>query len=468
MTDNRIVIVGTDGLLEDDAKLTWNGSILTVTGNVSVSNTIGITGAATFSNNVVISDLTDNRLVVVGTSGILEDDTNLTWDGSILTVTGNVSVSNGVTFSNTFDVTGAVTLANTLDVTGELTLSNNVIISDLTDNRIVIVGTNGLLEDDASLTWDGSILTVTGNVSVSNGATFANTMGVIGAVALANTLGATGAVTFANTMGVIGAVALANTLGATGAVTFANTLEVTGESTFNSNVNVTGSANVSQAIYVGANVSFTTDTIALGDVSVNTTIISNNITTNTAVFHDRVSVGNILTNTVITSSQLQVNSIFVANTTKVEANSLLIGLKGLDVSGTSDLAQIIEKANLVSAAPTSPLTNIDVLSGSVVFYLNAMTANIGLNFRGNASTSLNNLLSVGDSITVAVIVLNGATSYYPTAYTIDTGVSVAPKWQGGLTPTSGTSSAYDIYTYTIMKYNAAPLYHVFATQSFFL
>ena len=50
-------------------------------------------------------------------------------------------------------------VAGTAEVTGETTLSS-VIVSDITDNRIVIGGTSGALEDDANLTFDGSILTV--------------------------------------------------------------------------------------------------------------------------------------------------------------------------------------------------------------------------------------------------------------------------------------------------------------------
>jgi hypothetical protein len=265
----------------------------------------------------------------------------------------------------------------------------------------------------------------------------------------------------------VGNAEFSNTVTVTGATTLSNTLNVTGQTTLSSNLNITASANLSQTLYVGANVIVNTSTIHVGNSTVNTVITGGVTTTNTGNFIDRVSVGNASTNTVITSSQLQVNSIFVANTTKVEANSILIGLKGLDVTGTSDLAQIIEKANLISSAPTTPATNIDILNGSVVFYLNNMTSNFTINFRGNSTTTLNSLLATGDSLSIALIVSNGTTSYYPTSYTIDTSVSVTPKWQGGLIPSSGTASSYDIYTFTIVKYSASPQYHVFATQSFF-
>ena len=49
--------------------------------------------------------------------------------------------------------------ATTLDVAGDLT-ANSAKVEDLTDNRVVIAGTDGELEDDANLTFDGSTLSV--------------------------------------------------------------------------------------------------------------------------------------------------------------------------------------------------------------------------------------------------------------------------------------------------------------------
>lgn len=51
---------------------------------------------------------------------------------------------------------------NNVEVDGEATLSSAK-ISDLTNNRVVIVGANGEIEDDANLSWDGS------QFNISNG-----------------------------------------------------------------------------------------------------------------------------------------------------------------------------------------------------------------------------------------------------------------------------------------------------------
>jgi hypothetical protein len=156
LVDNNVVIAGVDGRLESNSNFTFNGTTLAVTGAATISTTLGVSGESTLAS-ATVSDLTDNRIVIAGTNGSLEDDANLTFDGTTFEV------------GTKFDVdvsTGNTTLAGTLDVTGEVTLASAT-VSDLTDNRIVIAGTNGALEDDANFTFDGTILTVDGNQSLT-------------------------------------------------------------------------------------------------------------------------------------------------------------------------------------------------------------------------------------------------------------------------------------------------------------
>jgi hypothetical protein len=63
------------------------------------------------------------------------------------------------------------------------------------------------------------------------------------------------------------------------------------------------------------------------------------------------------------------------------------------------------------------------------------------------------------------MVTNTGSAYYPSAFQID-GNSVTPKWQGGTAPTSGDTSAVDIYTYTVVKTGNAA-FTVFASQTKF-
>jgi hypothetical protein len=84
--------------------------------------------------------------------------------------------------------------------------------------------------------------------------------------------------------------------------------------------------------------------------------------------------------------------------------------------------------------------------------------------RGNAGTTLNSLLAVGQSTTVTFMVTVGNTSaLYQTATQID-GVSVTPRWQGTYAPTSGFANSINIYTFTVIKTAATPTYTVLASQ----
>lgn len=139
------------------------------------------------------------------------------------------------------------------------------------------------------------------------------------------------------------------------------------------------------------------------------------------------------------------NRLHIANNS---SESLITGHftnKWVKVNGS-----ILEKIT-TSATGAGSTINYDLKSnGSILYYTSNNTGNWTLNFRGDSSTTLNSILSVGDSLTIAFMTTNGATAYYPTAHQID-GNSITPKWQGGTAPTSGNASSIDSYTYTIIK-----------------
>jgi hypothetical protein len=90
----------------------------------------------------------------------------------------DVQVSGAVDFDSTLNVDGAATLGSTLGVTGEATLASAT-VSDLTSGRIVLAGTAGALEDNGNLAFDGSTLTVTGDISAESGS-FSGDMTITG------------------------------------------------------------------------------------------------------------------------------------------------------------------------------------------------------------------------------------------------------------------------------------------------
>ena len=218
LTSGRVVLAGTSGEIEDSGNLTFNGSKLTVTGNAQITSDLDVDGGANISggesilSSATVSDLTNNRVVIAGTSGAIEDDGNLTFDGAklaigvALDVDGHTDLDNlGVSgvgtitqlVSTTATVGAALTVTGVIDgngganISGAETVLSSATVSDLTNNRVVIAGTSGAIEDSANLTFDGSTLAVTGSQTVSSNLTVTGNTVVNGNVDLGNATGDT-------------------------------------------------------------------------------------------------------------------------------------------------------------------------------------------------------------------------------------------------------------------------------------
>lgn len=127
---------------------------------------------------------------------------------------------------------------------------------------------------------------------------------------------------------------------------------------------------------------------------------------------------------------------------------------------------IDEPANVVGSAPSST-TNYYVNSGSVQYYTTNAANNFTLNFAFSAGTTLNTAMSTNNTISVSLLVTNGATPYYASAIQVDgTGTGVTTKWQGGTAPTSGNASSIDVYNFVITK-TASATYTILASQTKF-
>jgi hypothetical protein len=128
---------------------------------------------------------------------------------------------------------------------------------------------------------------------------------------------------------------------------------------------------------------------------------------------------------------------------------------------TSNIAEV----DTIAATAATGTIDYDVTTQSVLFYTTDASGNWTLNLRGSSGTSLDTLMTTGESLSVTFLVTQGATAYYNSAVTID-GSSVTPKWQGGTAPTSGNTSSVDCYTYVIQKTGSAT-YVVLASQTQF-
>jgi len=105
------------------------------------------------------------------------------------------------------------------------------------------------------------------------------------------------------------------------------------------------------------------------------------------------------------------------------------------------------------------------LTQAVVLLDTNQTADRTINFRGDVSNSLDSIMSVGESMTFAVLATQGSTAYYFSAVQID-GSSVTPKWQGGTAPTEGNADSIDSYSFSIIKTGSAT-FTVLASQTQF-
>jgi len=112
---------------------------------------------------------------------------------------------------------------------------------------------------------------------------------------------------------------------------------------------------------------------------------------------------------------------------------------------------------------TTGTVNFDLMNNAVRNFTADQTTNRTINFRGDASNSLDSIMSVNDSITCAVLMAQGSTAYYLDGYQVD-GSGVTVKWQGGSAPTGGNASSIDVYAFTIIK-TAAATFTVLASQS---
>lgn len=132
---------------------------------------------------------------------------------------------------------------------------------------------------------------------------------------------------------------------------------------------------------------------------------------------------------------------------------------------TLDLTFGFTETAPVQAVAATGTINFDVNQQSVLYYTTNASANWTINFRGDQFTKLDSEMSIGQSITVAHLVTQGATAYYNSAVQVD-GASVTPKYQGGTAWTAGNASSIDVYTYTILKTGNAT-FTVFTSQTQF-
>ena len=172
----------------------------------------------------------------------------------------------------------------------------------------------------------------------------------------------------------------------------------------------------------------------------------------------------------LTGTPLSTTAAADTNTTQIATTAYVVGQGYLKTTNTGAqltrpvLTSAFETATVSNTAATGTV-QVDIVTSAVKYYTANATADWTFNFRGDGSTTLNSLLSVGQSATVAFLVTNGATAYKPTVFQVD-GSAVTPKWLNATAPSAGNANSIDSYTFTIVK-TALSTFTVFGSQSRF-
>jgi hypothetical protein len=132
--------------------------------------------------------------------------------------------------------------------------------------------------------------------------------------------------------------------------------------------------------------------------------------------------------------------------------------------GTGKIQAVKEKVTVTAVASTGTI-NYDFLTQAVLYHTTVATGQFTINLRGSSSTTLNNMLSIGESVTGAF--LNTNTTFYVSTITIDgSSTNVVLEYQGGTAPTSG-NAGIDVYSFTAIKTSTTPAYTILAAQTQF-
>lgn len=146
------------------------------------------------------------------------------------------------------------------------------------------------------------------------------------------------------------------------------------------------------------------------------------------------------------------------------AGELLTSTSSLSASNISGTFSSISTEEVYEKVTTQTSTTgtitFDTTAQAVELYTADQTADRTINF-----SNVNANLAIGQSLTVAVLLTNGATPYYLNVYQVD-GSAVTPKWQGGTAPSEGNASGIDSYSFTIIK-TADATFTVLASQTQF-
>jgi hypothetical protein len=494
--DGYIFMVGAD------AGATDQGNLVFATSDTGTQNKIIFAAGGLASDNEQMSITPDQNVHI-------EIDTPSTSPTTgALTVVGGVGISGDVNIDGTITFGGAGTTVETsnLAVTDPLVFTGNANQGDALDLGLIgeyatsvstvtaTVSNKALASDVATITTSAAHGFVAGDIVVITGVdvTFNGTHYITGAPT-ATTF------TFVKDAANVTSAAASGTAAVSLKRRFAAVARDASDGVIKFITNITTkpttTINFAEAGTVYADIlvdditadAITATSATIGDVSNTELQYLNNVSSNIQTQLDAKLASATAATTyaplaspTLTGTPLSTTAAVDTNTTQIATTAYVVGqgyLKSATASSTyapltnasliSPVLQSPEEVITVSATAATGTINVDLASSAIHYYTANSAADWTFNFRGDSSTTLNSMINVGGTISVAFMITNGSTAYKPAATSVQIdGVTVTPKWNGGTAPSAGNANSIDVYTFTIIK-TASATYTVLGTQSKF-
>jgi hypothetical protein len=397
---NKVYKIANNEVLSENQLTITN---IIASGVTTTSGLLDVNGGIT-ANQATVEDLTDNGIVIAGTGGRLEVDSNFTFDGSTLSVAGVLDVTGGtelddVNVGSALTVSGIGTFGTDLYVGQNFSVDGRTELDDVNiDNTLNVLGVSTFSD-----VFVGAALSVTGNAFFVGMVTFSG--GGDGNIVIGNAdtdnvifnadvnsnfipqldnqfnLGANGKQwkdLYLNGYAYLDDVQIDNTLNVVGLSTFSSDLDV------NASVDVSGNINVATLNVSGVSTFVDIDVNGLAELdNVNvgsaltvagTVDFNGNLDVDGQTELDHTNVGGALT---VTGPTTLSDRLSITGDTE---------LSNLDVSGIATIGNVV-----VGGATTDLLVNGDA---RITGFLDIGTASI--RFDGS-----NNVVNVGSALTLA-------------------------------------------------------------------